>query len=235
MKLLPKLLSVLLFLQICPLAFALDLSVGRATVQLPEGRWEVIQDEESGAAYSGDVNGTIKSAKKRVALLSEKSEVLALLSFDASSAGVTGARMSWSGGCKQNAAQSYHFDATKGNLEQRDCVKAWSEINTSPVMKNIAPKAEDLLKLKGYILPLKMHFMSHVVATNNGSFVNTTAFVNLKFANPKSDVPLPGNVIKDEIFANWALQLAEAASSSVRSFSGNLKVPTLTFSTTKGE
>ncbi len=224
-----------MLLQACYAAHALDVSVGRANVQLPQGRWEVIEDANFGLPYGGDASGAINSVKKIMVLLSEKSEVLALVVIGASSGGVTGATMSWNGGCKPNSSQSYHFDVTRGSLNQQDCIKAWSDLNARTMLNRLEPTVEELLKSKNYLLPTKMHLATHFVATNNGSFASTKSFVNLKFSNPKSDTPLPGNVVSNEAFANWTLKFAEATSSSVRSLSGALKMPELTFSDEKSE
>ncbi len=235
MKNLSKFMWAATLLSMHAYAGATEVAVGRAKVVLPVGQWEQLVDESSGQQYSGDVSGSIKSTKKIMVLLGNKSEVLAVFSFNASSSSIGTARMNWTSGCKQNATQSYHFDATRGSLDQLDCVKAWSELGTSRMIKTLDPKIEDMLKSKNYVLPEKMHIVLHNVGINNGAFIATIGMINPKFSNAKGNAEISGTVLKNEALAFWAMELASAATSSVRSFSGEYKVPALTFATSKSE
>ena len=211
-------------------SMASEFKIGRATLVLPDGNWVVLSENDASNSYGGDASGNIPAQAKWLALVDNNNQILALLGVRAAGSAVAGVKMSWNDRCKAQQNQTYHYDATRGSLQDLDCLRSWESGNFEAWLKRFAPKNLEAVNEKGYKLPTTPVQFRHDIGTDNGTFINSTLFLASNFQGLPTGGPLQTNTTGREELARWLEAYAVAARSSARSFSGNLVVPAINFS-----
>ena len=207
---------------------AAEFDVGRATMVFPTEGWRVVQVDDKGRAYDGEVSGSIQSETKIFVYQSPESAAEAVIVVRGSSGGMSNGYMSYSPSCK-NSDEVYAEGNSGYDTGFAQCLIVLPLYTAPSVLEKLAPQAERILKDQGVNVPKAVSTVWSQYANSNGTFLDVRAFFAPSFAGHDAsvDAKLPSGVLAQNVA--WGRLLTQAVRGSVNSFSGKLVFPSLEF------
>jgi hypothetical protein len=225
MKIFANILASVIFFS--SMASAQKIDIGRAAVTFPiEGEWIEVGQNSQGTNYSGDVSGTTTAESKTYVALNSNKEWVALVTVRASKSSVANATISWTGGCKGTASQVV-FDFTNGSPVRNDCLKVLKNVKGESFVSQASLKViKDSLDSKNLVLNGPAFLVNHMVGTQSGTFVATSALISHK-ALKKVAGANAGEAFAGQPGVAWGHLMAAEARSSANSMRGRMTIPSL--------
>ena len=227
-RLLLKAITLLLVGTAC--AGAETVSVGRASINLPEGEWKVLTVTEGKTLLDGGTSGSL-AMDDQAFILSSGNDIKALLYISASKSGST-ATTYWTNTC-DGGARLFAINLTK-NPNAFECGKATGALKTDVYLKIAIPQALAAIEGQRLVLPPVVQSTSATVGNSNGTnlHINLLAVPTFSGLQPSESLTVPPLVKASH--AAWARELAAAVKESVYSMSGKMTIPAVTFAAPSG-
>ncbi|MES2943284.1 MAG: hypothetical protein V4772_10485 [Pseudomonadota bacterium] len=209
-------------------ATAETVSVGRASIDLPEGAWKVLSAGEGKTLLNGGISGSL-TMDNQAFVLTSGNELKALLYISSSKSG-SGISTNWSNTC--NGTQRTYALSLTSNPNALECGKATGALKTDVYLKLAMPEALAALEVQHLVLPAFVQSTSATVGNSNGSNLHVNLIAVPAFAGLQSaeNLTVPPSV--KAAHAAWARELTTAVKDSVYSMSGKMTVPAVTFAAT---
>ena len=203
------------------------IDVGRLTAVFKETGWTGGAD----TPYNHELmsaQGTFRGKGKVLTLTSGDGQTLAVMYIGASYPQVN--VYSQRGTCGTNA-QLYIRDLNDSKLENRRCVYAGGPFESKSVLDGATRYLKDAAKGSAINLPAQAYFVNAAVTARGGYLIDVEVLLDAGFtgsAGAKAGGEVPASLRPS--IAAWADQLGEASITALTSFSGNLVVPPVEFS-----
>ena len=211
-------------------AGAETVSVGRASINLPEGEWKVLTVSEGKTLLDGGVSGSL-AMDDQAFVLTSGNDIKALLYVSSSKAG-SGKTTYWTNTCDGNA-RLFTISLTK-NPNALECGKATGPLKTDVYLKIAIPKVLAAVEDRRLVLPAIVQSTSATVGNSNGTSLHINLLAVPAFTGLQSSESLTVPPLVKAVHAAWARELTVAVKESVYSMSGKMTIPAITFAAPSG-
>ena len=211
-------------------AVAETVSVGRASINLPDGAWQVLTVSEGKTLFNSGISGSL-AMDDQAFVLASGNEIKALL-YVSSSKGGSGIPTNWTNTCNGNA-RLFAISLTN-NPNALECGQATGALKTDVYLKIALPQALAAIEGRRLVLPPIVQSTSATVGNSTGTnlhinLIAVPAFTGLQSSEGLT-VPPPIKVAH----AAWARELTVAVKESVYSMSGKMTIPAVNFAAPSG-
>jgi hypothetical protein len=219
-----------IFFSFCSCTYADEFEIGRTNLILPGSEWKVLDESSGPLKHSHGSLLDVKTQSKVLYKLNQQGslQTIVFISSTVNNMGGNGT-MSYNNECK-STEQTFAQGLSGPRLNSLECLRVSPTFQARELLEKFSPETLDKFTSNSVTLPEQMNYIVSSSGLSTGAqihmeILNASDFLGTEYSG-NDEIPTPvaiGHVA-------WGQLLMAEVRSSLRSFSGNLVLPSLKFS-----